>query len=466
MENKKLKDGIVLILIANILNMVFSIGTNFLLPKYVSVDTYAQIKTYQLILSYAAILQLGFSDGMFLSFGGRDINEISLVELQTSVSTMRAFQAVVALISIGIAILIGDPVLIVAAIAVLPQNVIAYYKNLFQAVGIFDKYSKIMNYTTGLTFAINIILLFFVRSDNYLYYIIGYTALNVFLSVLLEYSIHSLKGVSYSVKYFSWKELIEKVKDGISLLFANFSSILLTSMDRWFTKVLTTTVDFAQYSFAVSIENFLNVAVTPITVTLYNYFCNNYEKEKVDRIRDLIIGFSTLLVSVAFPIKYIIELFLEKYTDSIRVLFLLFAAQIFLIVVRSVYANLYKARKRQNTYFIKMCIVIVLGLVFNYVCYLVYPHKEAFAIGTLLSSIVWLILSLNDFKDIPVKWTRILFLGVQTVAFIVCGELSAIIGFFIYILVILVTLKMFIPNVMKEYIAMVKAGLRKVRIIK
>lgn len=36
---------------------------------------------------------------------------------------------------------------------------------------------------------------------------------------------------------------------------------------------------FAQYSFAVSVENFLNLAITPVTTTLYNYFCREERPE-------------------------------------------------------------------------------------------------------------------------------------------------------------------------------------------
>ena len=56
MNNDRLKKGIIRILLANILNMLFSMGTNFLLPKYVSVDTYAQIKTYQLYIYLYSVL--------------------------------------------------------------------------------------------------------------------------------------------------------------------------------------------------------------------------------------------------------------------------------------------------------------------------------------------------------------------------------------------------------------------------
>ena len=43
-----LKKGIMLVFIANLLNLVISLVNGFILPKYLSVESYADIKTYQL----------------------------------------------------------------------------------------------------------------------------------------------------------------------------------------------------------------------------------------------------------------------------------------------------------------------------------------------------------------------------------------------------------------------------------
>lgn len=454
MENDKIKKGIVRILLANILNLLFSLGTNFLLPKYISVDTYAQIKTYQLYISYVAILQLGYSDGMYLSFGGKELSSIPYNDIQTSISTMRVFQAIITIISSFLALFIGDKILFIATVAIFPQNIIAYYKNLFQAVGTFDKYSSIMNYTTGLTFAINIVLLFILKSDSYMIYILSYLGLTVFLSLKLEISIRRTIGIKYGLQFFSINELCEKVKSGFLLLLANFSSILLTSMDRWFTKILLGLIDFAHYSFAVSIENFLNVAVSPITVTMYNYFCNNPETEKHENILKLIMGFSTLLISVAFPIKFIIIHFLNKYTESINTIFILFSAQMFLIVIRSVYSNLYKAMKMQREYFLKMVIVIISGAILNYLCFIIMPRKEAFAFGTLFSSIEWFFLCTSDFKNLRLGFRKISFLILECLLFLAFSKYNPIIGFLMYIALTLLNFRLFLPNVLTIYMNM------------
>lgn len=46
MEKNKFSSGVITVLIANIINLGFSILTSFLLPKFLSVETYATIKNF------------------------------------------------------------------------------------------------------------------------------------------------------------------------------------------------------------------------------------------------------------------------------------------------------------------------------------------------------------------------------------------------------------------------------------
>ena len=115
------------------------------------------------------------------------------------------------------------------------------------------------------------------------------------------------------------------IRDGVLLTLGNLASMLLTSMDRWFVKVFLTILDFAQYSFAVSVENFLNVAITPITTTLYNFFCRERNVEKQSSILRYVLVFATILPAAAFPVKFILEYFLKSYIDSTKTMFYLFA---------------------------------------------------------------------------------------------------------------------------------------------
>ena len=153
--------------------------------------------------------------------------------------------------------------------------------------------------------------------------------------------------IRFEIKSVNLKLILYNVKNGISLTLGNLSSIFLTGMDRWFVKTLMNNIAFAQYSFAVSIENFLEVLTSSVTITMYNFFCRVIDLQKIREARNMVMFLATCIVACAFPARWVLENFLTKYIESIHVMFLLFGAQIFNIVIKGIYINLYKAQKNK-----------------------------------------------------------------------------------------------------------------------
>lgn len=435
MENRFLAKGMANIFVANIINLIFSLLTNFLLPKYLPVELYAGIKTFQLYCVYIGIMHLGFVDGMFLKYGGKRFSEINYNELSVNLSTMRIFQLLITAPVLLIGILFKDVVIIFFACSIAPLNMVQYFKFFFQSVGEFKRYGKVMNIVTGATFIANVVLMFGFRTESLVCFLILYLLVNIIIWFLLEVQIQNMTMVKQSILGFSLSEFISSIKNGFFLMIGNFISTLLSSMDRWFVKALLQVIDFAQYSFAVSVESVINVAITPITVTLYNFFCKNENNIRiVKECKSYVTLFATLVVAVTFPAKFIIEVFLTDYYDSVAVIFYLFAAQIIYIIIKAVYVNLYKAKKLQNIYFVKVCVVIILGFFLNIVCFCILGTKEAFAIGTLLSAIIWLLLSEHDFRALKYNIDEYIYLTIEVVLFLICGiYCSSIVGMMIYI---------------------------------
>lgn len=152
-----LKKGLMYVLIANFINLGFNLITNFVLPKELSVESYATIKTFQLYVSYAGLFHFGFVDGMYLKYGGKNVKEIRGEDLKTNLSTLRFFEIFVTLICTIVALFLRREVLAFFALSILPLNLANYFKQLYQATGEFSLYGKIMNANT--------ILIFFCKHD-------------------------------------------------------------------------------------------------------------------------------------------------------------------------------------------------------------------------------------------------------------------------------------------------------------
>ena len=432
--DRKLGKGIMTVLFANIINLVFSLATNFVLPKYLSVDSYAGIKTFQLYISYVGLLHFGYVDSIYLKYGGNELRNKTDSNFYTSLSTFRIFQISLTICVLGVSLIAKDVLLEFFALTVFPLNMNNYFKFLYQATGKFEVYGRIMNMTTASTFIINMFVLFVLKSDAYIVYVVFYVVLYYILWFVIEAYFRTKYQLQKGV-LFSFTELVSNIRDGILLTVGNLASTFLTSMDRWFVKFLMDTLAFAQYSFAVSVESFLNLAVTPVTTTLYNYFCRETEVEKHRAVLNYIFIFATILPCAAFPAKLILEIYLQKYIDAAGVIFILFSAQMFYIIIKSVFVNLYKVQRKQKVYFIKLVVILVIGFVFNSTLFKVAGVKESFAVGTLMAAIIWFFISVRDFKYLEIPVRAYIFLFAELLIFLVIGfTMEAIIGFFMYII--------------------------------
>ena len=431
-STKKLASGIITVFIANVINLVFSFGTNLILPKYLSVESYAAIKTYQLYITYVGVMHFGYSDGMYLKYGGKELSQINMDDLMLNLSTLRFFQIVMCVLCVSISLTFKDSVLLMSSLVLLPMNLKAYFQSLYQAIGEFKIYSRIMNYVTGVTFVINAILIFLFKTDNYLFYLGCYVALNVAIWLFLEIHFSVKTGIKIVLNKFSFFELVSQIRSGILIMLGNFSDAIMTSMDRLFVKFFIGTAGFAQYAFAVSMEHFISVAVSPLSITLYNYLCKNIDKNHLKQLRGVILIFSALLVTCLFPLTFIINHFVPKYNDAIKVLSILFAAQIFFTIVKCFYNNLYKARKEQRKYFLRWVIIIFVAFISNIVFYLLFRNKESFAYATFFTSLAWFTMSAFDFKDLEYDFKDFLFLSLEVVGFLYCTKMNCIAGCILY----------------------------------
>lgn len=71
-----MKNAIFRLLGVNLVSTALNMITAFLLPKFLTIEGYGYVKTYQFYLMYVGLLHLGYIDGIYLEYGGKDYNNI------------------------------------------------------------------------------------------------------------------------------------------------------------------------------------------------------------------------------------------------------------------------------------------------------------------------------------------------------------------------------------------------------
>lgn len=458
-----MKRGVTKIFVANVVNLMISFILGFVLPKMLSVDDYATVKTFQFYAGYLGFLHLGYADGMYLLYGGKDISDIDKNQLGNNRKTMLVFQVVIGTVLTSVAAIIRNPVLVLVAVSIIPVNMIAYYKYLYQATGEFQKYSDILNLTSLLTSIIILVSLFGLKIQAGWWYAGAYMTINILVYVILEIKVR--REILTNIKaVVSRNEFVMSIKQGFALMLGNFSSGLLSGMDRWFVKVLLPNADFAFYSFAVSVEILITTFMNPFVITFYNYICICNDIEKIKSIKKWIYVISLYLITMGFGVKWIVELFINQYLPSMKVLFVLFASQVLYMALKTIYINYYKAMKMQNKYMIQLLQVLAIGFVINVIAWNIEKCKESFAVGTFITVLIWICICSRQFPILRAKLKQFVTVLVSLIVYILCGYFfEAIIGAVIYITVMTILVLLVMPESYREIWEFVIGGRLKKR---
>lgn len=431
-NSSSLKRGILLVFGANIINLIISLINGFVLPKYLSVETYAATRTYYLYVSYTGILALGYADGLYLKYGGMPMADIPGKDINTARTNSLIMQGIMTLICLFIGFLMRDWIFMIAAAAIIPSNISDVYKNIFQATGEFGTYSKAINYRP-VFILIATVLLLARRVENSLSYIIVIAMVSFIVWGILEYQLYHLYRLRIRF-HADANNLKENIVSGLPLMLGNFSDILVSSIDRWFVKILMSTMSFALYSFAFSAAGLLSVFINPVATTMYNYLCNETDMNKISGIKRRCMILALFLISAAYPVKLILEIYLTKYYEANRVIFILFSTQAFFMIIKGIYANIYKAEKKQKLYFRQLLIVIIFSISANAVFYMVCGTIEAIAYATLLTAIFWYILCSLSVKGLKPHCRELTVLIAALLIFLFTGmRMPCISGFCVYI---------------------------------
>lgn len=430
---KKLKNGIVRVVFANLINLLVSIFNGFIIPHFLTLSSYADYKTFLLYISYLGIFHLGYVDGVYIRLGGRQLNEISKEDMSDIHNTFFIFQLFITILGIIVSLIINDFYILVAALCLLPINMQILYRLVFQATGEFDKYKKILNSQVIGVFFFNLLMVAFKKNDAKIY-AIGYLVISMLVAI---YFCNGIRKMFSNTKMTVVRYILvlrEYIALGFVIMLGNFMSIWITSIDRLFVKANCTKNDFAYYSFSVSMLKIINVVLGAFSVTLYSHFCEHNASDQVMKIRKLVLVIGSFAISVFFVIRYMIKLLLPNYIPSLDVIMYLISSQIFVVIINSIYLNLYKAFNQQKKYLKIMVKISIISIIANFVLgHLFMNSIISFAYATFITMIIWLVLCQMDFIDYRMQLNEWVYIIFSLLLFFVFSHFYSILGFVGYI---------------------------------
>ena len=428
-----MKKDIFKIFSSNLIKMLVTFVTAFLVPMVLSIDDYGYYKVYTFYAAYIGIFHFGYCDGIYLDYGGKKESEIETEKISQQLTTIFVFSVGLAFIASLWGILRHEFTMVCLGLTVIPNIVYTFYSYVYQATGDFKKYTWMLNLSTLSNLLMNSILVLF-KVRNYKAYII--VCIVVQMISFFVGTIYFKESGWIRKSRFSLEVLMKYIKMGILLMLGNFAYTFFIGIDKWFIKFTLGITDFSMYSFASQMLTVVNMFITPISMTLYSHLSRRKDHEFEVKIKRLLVTILMLMPVAIYAIMFIINVFMSKYNRTIGLVSLLLITQIFLSLNLTVFVNLYKTYKMQGTYMKSLLIALCVAGTLDLIVAILHPNAVLYAGATLVSCLFWLGLNMSQFRYMmPSRKEIIYVISLLSIFIILCAINNIAIRVLLYLIV-------------------------------
>lgn len=450
----KLLKNIFNVALSNIVGFGTSFLINFMLPAILTVVDYANYKEYILYISFTYLFNLGYNDGVYIKYGGKDPDELDSKVVQEEHNFVIVFQALVFLLMLGFSIWRQNIILICFSFATLFDTINIYHQNLLQATGQFHIYSRGNIIKSAFNIIILLIAIFLFRSTNYVVYI----AINVltffFIASYYEWYFVKQWGRTWA---FNLKGKFDLFRIGFFILIANMSITFVGNVGAWVVNGRYPREAFGYYSFQNSVLNVILLIVNAVGMVFYNVISKRRDFALLNVIKKACIYLGLLAGLAFFVFKEIIHYFLPDYIPAIGLLSITFIAIPYIMLSRILIGNLYKTSTSEKVYFRDSVIYAGLSLLFVWGTDVIFGQLRMVAVATTLCYVFWFLYTTNiKFSSLKTQGREwVLLISHFIIFYITANLMGTLPGLILYILYLL-TVMAFNRQDLKDMIAILK----------
>ena len=409
-KHTSIKKDLVRVLSSNLIVAIMGFINSFIFPKIMDIQDYAIYHTFTLYLSYIAFFHLGFPNGLMIKYAGKRYSDTNKKEYKSETYFLLSLLSFFSLLFIILYYIIKNEFLLYICIAIIPIDYLGSIKVLWQSWSRFDEFSKL---NSLMAISIPIIALIYYAIFKTLpgrIYIIIYLFVSwILLIYVLLKETKFLKGVVGN-KLLS-KDNFEIEKIGFGFLLGNYINTLFTTVDKLFIKWFFSNIEFAYYSFGMSLQALMTVFITSLAQPLFPMLAKKEMDSNQYRIlKNLLIIFGTFSGCAYFFASFIVKTFIIKYIPSlsvIKIYFLVFPA---LAIVNCLYINLYKLQNRMKEYLFTLAGILFLAICLNIIFVNIVDSFIGVAIATTITYYIWLILGNIRFNIVKLSIKDIIYI--------------------------------------------------------
>ena len=321
---------------SNLLSFVVSALITFIVPKFLSVESYGYFQLYLFFTTYIGFFHFGWIDGIYLRYGGAYYDKLDKHRFSGQFWLFCIFELCVCSIMcfLGMIMVTDHNRFIVvlstglATLFYLPKTFLQY---VLQCVNRFKQYSMLI-YVEKCIYAFAVFCALLFRSNGFLIIIIADLAAKIFSLLYGTYICRDLIFVKPEKIKNVFNETWNNISIGIKLTISNISSLLIVGIIRFAIDTEWDISTFGKVSLALSVSNMLMVFIKAVSLVLFpalKRMDRSVYAKLYKQLRYVLMLPLLGLLIMYYPIRYVLSIWIPAYADSIRFMALLFPICVF-----------------------------------------------------------------------------------------------------------------------------------------
>lgn len=325
----------ILVLLAQFVALLTGVIKIAFIPYILGVEAFGYWQMYLLYVGYLGVLSLGFNDGIVVKYGSFKMEELPKDKMKSSILLFIFVQVIwMCLLLIMLFFEVNDKKQIVFLFVignVLLTGLSGITTGILQITNNLKRYSLILVIDKVLSIIIYICL----------FYLNLATFINIIIVDLISKLVSCICSIYFCKEIFLEKninlrsgleEFLENIKIGIKIMLSNLMGMLTIGCVLFFIERTQQIEQFSIISFGMSTTNIIILFASSLAVLIYPFISRKSFNENKNIHLIIKEGITIILYIFLlgfFPIKYIIENYLNTYIQVLDILPILFVYVIY-----------------------------------------------------------------------------------------------------------------------------------------
>lgn len=371
-RSEKFQSKLFYSLTGNVVSLIITSLTTFLLPKFLSEEGYGSFQLYLFYIGYVGFFHFGWADGVFLRYGGAYYEDLDRGRFSRQFRLITALEVILGtLICVLSLTLIKDPaksvILFLTGLSVILLLPRTFLQHLLQSTNRFKEYA-ILTAVEKIAFALIVVAVLVCGSRDFVIIAAADVAGKLFSLIYTVWCCRDIVTSKPEGMREGMLEAWENIRAGINLMLANISSVLIIGIVRFAIERQWDVVTFGKISLTLSVSNFLMVFIRAVAMVMFPMLRRTEENRRaeiygVTRVC-LMVPLLAMLV-LYYPVRAILSAWLPQYAESLTYMALLFPVCIFESKTSMLIETYMKTMRRERWLLIINACTVGLSLIFT-----------------------------------------------------------------------------------------------------